>query len=120
MDGHNGRRALCNQRLDLRHIHGVVIRVDITEYRLQAVAHNRVRRRGKGERRRDDLARKIQCLQREFECHVPVRKELDLRRTEKIPQGCLKVLMLCAHIGQPSRLPYIANLRDVLLHRRHR
>ena len=46
--------------------------------------------------------------------------ELDLRSAEKIPQGCLKFPMLCPHIRQPTRLPNIANLRNVLLHRRHR
>ena len=75
MHGHDGRRLWCNQRFNQVWVDGEVAFADIAENRLQPIPNNRVRRRGKRERRRDNFAAQVERLQRQLECHVAIHEQ---------------------------------------------
>lgn len=66
MNWHDGTGAVRDQRLELVDIYREILWIDITKDRRQAIADNRMRRRSKRKRRRDDLSLQIHRLQRKF------------------------------------------------------
>ena len=61
MDGHDGRRARCDERFDLGRVKREGIWLDVAEDGCAVVPVDGVRRRHKSEWRGDDLARDAQC-----------------------------------------------------------
>ena len=120
MHRHDGTRAIRDQRLEFIHIHREVLRIDITEDRRQAIADNRMRRRSKRERRRDDLPLQIHRLQRELQRHMAIREQIDVIHTKILTQTCLQFLVLHTHIRQPAAVPNVLDFIHILIHRRHR
>ena len=119
MHRQDGTGAVGNEPLDPGHIHGVGLRVDIAEHRFQPVAHDGVGGGRKGERRRDDLALQVHCLQRKLQRHVAVGQQFHIGHAHVLLQFELKCFVLLAHVGQPVALPDGADFFDVFLHGRH-
>ena len=105
MYGDDGGSLLRNERLNLRRIHRVGHRVDVTENGLEAITHDSIRRRYKGEGCRNHFAREPHggddCLQRK----VPICKQGHQLHAEILPQRGLEFLMLFTHVGQPVAVP---------------
>ena len=115
----DGTCAVGDEPLDLGHIHGVGLGVDITEHRFQPVAHDGVGSGRKSERRGDDLALQIHGLQRKLQRHVAVGEQLHSRHAHVFLQFSLQGLVLFAHVGQPVAVPDGADLFNVFFHAGH-
>ena len=79
MNRNNRRSFFRDQALQFVHIDGVVLFIDIAEDRSQAIAHNGVGRGGKTERRGDDFPGQLHSLQRQFQRHMAVYKQFQIR-----------------------------------------
>lgn len=120
MHRHDSARAVRDQRLELVHVHREILRIDVAEHRRQAIADNRMCRRGKRERRRDDLTLQIHRLQRKLQRHMAIREQVNVLHAEILTQTCLQSLMLHTHIRQPAAVPDILDFIHIFIHRRHR
>ena len=115
----DGTGAVGDEPLDLGHIHGVGLGVDITEHRFQSIAHDGVGGGRKSERRGDDLALQIHGLQRKLQRHVAVGEQLHSRHAHVLLQFSLQGFVFFAHVGQPVAVPDGADLFNVFFHAGH-
>ena len=109
-----------DQILDLIGIDGIVLRIYVTEYRLQAASYDRMGSGGKGKGRCDDLSLQFKSLKGQLDRSMSIRKKLYIIDSKP----CLKLLpepfMLLSHVREPVIIPDRSDLIYILIDRRKR
>ena len=119
MHRQNRRCPLGNQRFQLLRVQGIGNRVDVAEHRGAAAAHDGMCRGREGERRRDDLAVQIKCLDHIFQGQMSVREQGQSVTSEVLLQVFFQFPVLHAHVCQPAAVPQAADLVAVFFKGRH-
>ena len=79
MDRNDRGSFFRDQALQFVHIDRIILFIDIAEDRSQTIAHNGVGRGSKAERRGNDLPGQLHGLQRQFQRHMAVHKQFQIR-----------------------------------------
>ena len=92
--------AVSDKTFDLRHIHGIVFIVHITEHRNKTIANNCMGGRSEGKRRGNNLTalRQIQGSNSIFQSQMAIGIKSHMGHTQIFLQLCLQLLVLCPHI----------------------
>ncbi|CDF24362.1 uncharacterized protein BN688_02833 [[Clostridium] clostridioforme CAG:511] len=106
MDRHNGRGLIRNQSLDFFRVHGVILRIDVAEYRGQVIAHNGMGGGRKAEGSGNHLAGQLQGLDGHFQGHVPVYKKHHVPDSHVLLKLLFQLFVEISHVSQPCAVPY--------------
>ena len=119
MDRQDGDRLFGDQRLQLLRIQGIGFRVNVTEHRAAAAAHDGMGRGSEGKRCRDDLTVKMEGLDHVLQGQMSVGEKGNLFTAQKPLQLLFQLLVLAAHVGEPVAVPEFTDFLTVFFKGRH-
>ena len=120
MHRHYRRGLIGYERLYPGNVHCVIRRVNIAEYRCKPGSHNRMSSRRKSKGSGNYLPFQLQRPYGIFQSHMSVHDQRNTGNSQILLQLLRKLIMLCAHIGQPMSIPYGSYLFNIFIQRRHR
>ena len=113
--GEDGRRLRRDGRRDPVGVQVQGVRVDVDEDRPDPVPDQAVRGRDEGVRRRDDVTRDAELLQRAHQCDGRVAEQRDLRDAQPAAQRRLEPLVELPAVGEDLAVPDLLEVGQHLL-----